>query len=494
MRWIAPHCRSSWTVIIMKKTYATSMPNHIGAFLKASRCFAALGINITRVSYDKTVDSHMLFLDVEGTKEQLQKADAELEKIGYLQNGADTSSVVLLEFCLEDVPGSVTGILELISTFHFNISYISSQENGTDYQHFKMGLHVEDPGRIASFMEQAEQLCKVRVIDYNSSERAYDNSIFYSAFVRGLAQMLDLSDAQKQGLLVSSNLAMQTLDEQGLSPYRTFDSISKFAELLARSKGERFVPRISTYTITENTQITLIEPSCGSNTAIVKSFGKILCIDSGYACYKDEMLKVLRTVVPGFDSIPKTLLLTHADVDHCGLMNEFDEVVVSCASARSLKKEYAGENGLREQNPLHKPYIEICKILTAYAPIEPAKLRTPWRDAGALQELLAQIGFFDFGDLHFEVYEGKGGHLPGEIVLIDRDHNIAFTGDIYINTHGLTAEQAEYNRYAPILMTSVDTDPKLCAEERKEILRRSGAGDWKIFGAHGAPKDHSGGT
>ena len=42
----------------MKKTYATSMPNHIGAFLKASKCFASLGINITRVSYDKTVDSH----------------------------------------------------------------------------------------------------------------------------------------------------------------------------------------------------------------------------------------------------------------------------------------------------------------------------------------------------------------------------------------------------------------------------------------------------
>ena len=63
----------------MKKTYATSMPDHIGAFLKASKCFAALGINITRVSYDKTVDSHMLFLDVEGTQEQIRKADEELE-------------------------------------------------------------------------------------------------------------------------------------------------------------------------------------------------------------------------------------------------------------------------------------------------------------------------------------------------------------------------------------------------------------------------------
>ena len=97
---------------------------------------------------------------------------------------------------------------------------------------------------------------------------------------------------------------------------------------------------------------------------------------------------------------------------------------------------------------------------------------------------------FDFGDLHFEVYEGKGGHLPGEIVLIDYDHKIAFTGDIYINTHGLTAEQAAYNQYAPILMTSVDTDPKLCSEERKAILGRLGVGNWKIFGGHGSPKDY----
>ena len=64
----------------MKKTYVTSMPNHIGAFLKASKCFSALGINITRVSYNKAVDSHTLFIDAEGTEEQLKKADAELEK------------------------------------------------------------------------------------------------------------------------------------------------------------------------------------------------------------------------------------------------------------------------------------------------------------------------------------------------------------------------------------------------------------------------------
>ena len=474
----------------MKKTYATSMPNHIGAFLKASKCFAALGINITRVSYDKSVDSHMLFLDVEGTQEQIRMADIELEKIGYLQDRASNSSVVLIEFLLKDVPGSVTNVLELINRFNFNISYINSQENGTEHQNFKMGLHVDDPGRIAQFLEQAERLCEVRLIDYNSAGRAYDNSIFYSAFVRGLSQMLDLTESQRQGLLVSSNLAMQTLDEQGLSPYRTFDSISKFAELLAKSRGDQFEPRVTDYQITDQTSITLIEPACGSNTAVIRSGGKLLFIDSGYACYREEMLRVLRSAVPEFDSLPKTLLLTHADVDHCGLMGDFEEIIVSHNSADSLQKEFRGENGFREQNPLHKPYVNICKILTSYREAEPGKLRTPWHHYPDLREPLTQIGFFDFGDLHFEVYEGRGGHLPGEIVLIDYRNNLAFTGDVYINIHGLTSEQAKYNQYVPILMTSVDTDPKLCAAERTAILRRLGVGNWKIFGAHGAPKDY----
>ena len=435
----------------MKKTYATSMPNHIGSFLKASKCFAALGINITRVSYDKAVDSHMLFLDVEGTEEQIRKADTELEKIGYLQNNSADSSIVLIEFCLEDVPGSVTRVLELISAFNFNISYINSQENGTDYQYFKMGLHVENPGRIAEFIERAEQLCKVRIIDYNSSERAYDNSIFYSTYVRGLSRMLELSEEQKQGLMVSANLAMQILDEQGLSPYRTFDSISKFAELLGKSKGDQFVPRITIHMITDNTEIILIEPACGSNTAVIKSHGDFLYVDSGYACYKDEMLAILRSLIPGFDAMHKRLLLTHADVDHCGLMDVFDEIIVSCRSAESLRCEYQGENGFRERNPLHRPYVNICKILTSYKEVVPDKLITPWQNLSELRGPLTQIGFFDFGDLHFEVYEGKGGHLPGEVVLIDYENHIAFTGDIYINIHGLTAAQAEYNQYAPIL-------------------------------------------
>ena len=68
----------------MKKTYIATVPNHIGTFLAASRRFAALGINITRVSYNKAVDSHTIFIEAEGSGEQLAQADRQLEAIGYL--------------------------------------------------------------------------------------------------------------------------------------------------------------------------------------------------------------------------------------------------------------------------------------------------------------------------------------------------------------------------------------------------------------------------
>ncbi len=475
----------------MKKTYVTSMPDHIGAFLKASKCFSALGINITRVSYNKAVDSHTLFIDAEGTTEQLKTADTELEKIGYLQSNTTKTGIVLIEFCLRDIPGSVTDVLELISKFNFNISYISSQENGTDYQHFKMGLYVDDYDKISVFLKETEKICTARIIDYNSSEKIYDNSIFYNTFVMGLSQTMGLPTEISSKLLVHVNLAMQTLDEQGLSPYRTFDSISKFAELLGASKGNNFNPRISNHKISDNTEIILIEPPCGSNTIIIKSNNNILFVDSGYACYRDEMLNVFKKILPEFEQMKKTILITHADVDHCGLLPLFDNVIASKKTADCLINEYEGKNGFRESNPLHKPYINICKILTSYKETAPDKITALWKDIPDLSEPITQIGFFDFEELHFEVYEGKGGHLPGEIVLIDYSKNIAFTGDIYINTHGLTAEQAEYNQYAPILMTSVDTDPKLCQEERRAIMQRLGVGQWQIFGAHGFKKDYT---
>ena len=477
----------------MKKTYITTMPDHIGSFLQASRCFAELGMNITRVSYNKAVDINTLFIDAEGTWLQHAEADRRLKQIGYLQEEKADKSVVLLEFCLPDLPGSTTGVLELINAYAFNISYISYQESSEEYQLFKLGLFVENPREIARFLSEAEQLCRVRVLDYNCSEKVLDNSVFYDSFVSGLTKTLNLSQGVREALLVNANLAMQNLDERGLSPFKTFESIRRFADVLAACRGKGFEARITYHPITDRTKVILIEPPCGSNTAIVESEGAYLFVDTGYALYEQEMIVIFRSLIPNYDTMRKTALVTHPDQDHCGLLHLFDQVITGEKSAQCLLMEYENETGFREENYLHKPYIQICKILTAYNPPAPDIVTVQWDSVECGDAPIGYAGTFDFGDLHFEVYEGKGGHVAGSIVLIDREHKLAFTGDIYINVKGLTAKQAEHNQYAPILMTSVDTDAKLCAEERKAVLQLLGSGQWQIFGGHGCKKEYDAG-
>nr|MBQ4318809.1 MBL fold metallo-hydrolase [Clostridia bacterium] len=422
--------------------------------------------------------------------EQLLKADKQLAVIGYLDKKSGDPEIILIEFMLKDEPGGVTAVLELIEQFSFNISYISSQENGSDYQFFKMGLLVEDRQKIDEFLKIAGKLCSVRVIEYNHTEKIYDNSIFYDSFVSSLIEAGGISGSARNELLINTNLAMQILDENGMSPYRTFDSISKFADMLASSKGEAFSPRITSHRITDKTVIEVIEPPCGSNTMIIKSGGDYLFVDTGYAYYTKEMLDVIRQLIPEWDGIPKKALLTHVDVDHCGLLPLFDEVYMSRESAESIIAEHNGEADYREQNPMHKPYVRICKTLTEHRSLDPAKIRTPWTCEAPESGALWQIGYFSFGDLNFEVYEGRGGHVKGEIVLIDYEHRITFTGDIYINLKDMTPEQKRYNQYAPILMTTVDTDIQISRAERNAVLGRLGAGKWMIFGSHGAMKEY----
>jgi len=470
----------------MKKTFVTSMPDHVGAFLKASRCFADLGINLTRVSYNKAVDMYTLFIEAEGEEHLLDEATRRLEEIGYLQSGCSECAVLLVEFKLRDVAGTVASVLELIQQHGINISYISSIADGSGYQLFKMGLYFEDQARFTAFMEAASALCPVRVVDYNKIGRNFDNSLFYISFANELAAMMDLDDKDRNELVIESNLVMQLLDERGRAPQKTFSCIGKFAGFIAGAKGEHFAPRITRHAIGDDLEIILIEPPCGSNTTILRAGEEYLFVDTGYACYREEMLEIFRSLIPDFDTCKKSAFLTHADVDHCGLLSLFDTVYTSAKTAASLRMEIEGLGGYRAKNRYHAPYIRICQILTGYETVDMDTVRVICGAEEPLDDPLTRIGTFSFGPLTFEVYEGGGGHIPGETVLIDRAHSLAFTGDIFINLKDTI--QTAYNRLAPYLMVSVDTDPAKAAEERKALMGVLGKGEWNIFSGHGLNK------
>lgn len=472
----------------MKKTFITKMPDEAGAFLEASRIISSVGANITRVSYNKAVDTHTLFIDVEGTRRQQDYIADGLAQIGYILNEGDNAKVMLLEFVLRDVPGAVLPVLELINRYHFNISYISSAENGSGFQNFKMGLFVERPEEIQAFLQEGSALCEIRVIEYDESERVLDNTVFYMSFANRMAEKLHLDRNRANALMLHSNRLMQMLDERNEPPYKTFDYISRFADMLVKYKGAAFQPVITRQSLSGGFELYCIQPPCGSNTYIYRKDQSLLFVDSGFACYAPEMYSIFLKLFPDFEDMHREIMISHPDMDHCGLLNLFDCIHVSPEAARHFECENLGLDNYREQNPAHRPYCNISRILSGYIAPEMTHLNV----IGGITQAdvpLAPLGEMTFAGRVFRFYRGNGGHARGEVVIWDTRDDLIFSGDISVNARGFTRPQAEFNRLAPYLMTSVNMDSALAAQERQALFEMFSPEKYIYCCGHGAILD-----
>ena len=472
----------------MKKTYMTSLPDKAGAFQAASEIIFSLGLNITRVSYNKAVDLHMLFVEVEGEPEVIGQATILLNNAGYILGSTDFGRMLLIDFILKDRPGSVLPVLRLINSYGINISYISSQTTDDSFQRFRIGFIAQSDDEATRFLRDAALRFRLEIISCETRGHVLDNTVFYLSFANSIASRLGLTSAQESELIVQSNLIMEMLRDTPNAQYETFDYISRFAEHMCLRHGSAFGCRISDYLISPRVSARLIEPPCGSNICILDCGGRLIFVDGGFCCYEGEGMAEIRRLYPDFDDREKCLVLTHADVDHCGIADHFSDIYTSGACCRNFADEQAGRDNLREVNAIHKPYVIISKLLSGYRSVPLAPLHSVGEREPGDKRVLAPIGELSLYGLCFEIYEGLGGHTPGEIVLIERHEKLVFSGDIFINVKGCIPLQHEFNMLAPYLMTSVDTDPELAKREREELFKLLGPGSWLVFGGHGAPK------
>ena len=458
--------------------------------MEAAKVFSETGMNITRVSYNKAVDVDNIFVDAEGDEAQHEQTGKLLTERGFIDN-EHASRVELLRLTMPDGPGQILRVLEIVRSFNVNIPYISYVKQEGTMQVFRIAVRVDSDELFAKLLEKIGSLCRAEVVEYDESETNYDNSIFYESFVDNICRELKISSRQKEDVMIYSNMIMQNLDELGQPPYDAFLNISRCASLLSRSRGKNFEARITEHVLSDRVTMTLIEPPCGSNIEILRCGDDVLFIDTGYALYRREMIPLLKKLVPEWDEIVKRVYITHPDLDHCGLLEEFDEVILNENSAECLRLEAEGKEGYREMIPMNRPYIKLTKIMSRYYPADTSRFKVMWGRRSDSSALFEKSGTFSFGDLTFDVLEGAGGHVKGESVLMDREHRLLFPGDIYINVKDQTPVQAEYNRCAPALLTTVDSDKDLCRAERNELISMLGEGHWRIFGGHGAVVEYS---
>ncbi len=505
----------------MRKTYITKVPDKTGVFLTASRIISAHGGNIVRINYNKAVDTHTLFIEVAAEPSEHDAIARELEAEGFLTTGYDDRRVLMLALRIENVPGGVTPMLEVLVRHHINISYVSSTEDGTPYQHLKMGVLIEDATEVSRLIDELSQLCEVRILDYEITDRLLDGTVFYVNFANQMRDLLGLSDDDARFLLVRSNQLMQILDDQGRSPMQTFDYIRRFAAFITSHHGDAFDARVSQFAPAPDLTVHVIEPPCGSNTYVLETEGRLFFVDGGYGCFLSEMTDRLRQIFPAFDSTEREMMITHTDMDHTGLMPLFDRVWMSRSGREELKAEEENGRTCRERNARHRPYFDIARTITGHVPPGTARAQvfdeagsapasasgkdTPVPDppgsvpqgsvpqvsvpqvsvpqvsvpeTGASPRVLdgcayfRRIGVWKTGRFSFDIYEGPGGHVTGEIVAVCEELRLVFSGDIYVNVRGITPEQKEFNRLAPFLLTGVDENPELARRAREELVSR----------------------
>jgi len=287
--------------------------------------------------------------------------------------------------------------------------------------------------------------------------------------------------------MAASNQIMQRLDKLNQSPHQTFDVIGKFVDMMVTYSGEGYRPRISKTELKDGFTLHLIEPPCGSNTYILEKGEQLLFIDTGYACYEQDMLRLLHELLPDFDDRRKCCIITHPDMDHCGLLHWFDTVYVSPLSREHFRRENAGEPHFREEIPAHAPYCAMTRLVSHY---RPPKLETlsviGSADIDDPAQPIFPLGTLDFCGLRLTVYRGNGGHAVGEVVIVDEADKLVFSGDILVNPKGFTKPQAEYNLLAPYMMSSVNVNSALASAERKYLLNLFKPEEYAYATGHGA--------
>jgi glyoxylase-like metal-dependent hydrolase (beta-lactamase superfamily II) len=459
------------------KSYVTSMPDKTGAFLLASKIIAKHQGNIVRVSYNKAVDLHTLFIDVEAADENLVDITRELETIGYLNDRISEISVIIVEIKIPNVPGAVLQVLKILDSYDINISYINSSENGnsTPYQNFKMGLFIENPSLIKMLLDDISELYQIDIIDYADSEKNLDNTIFYIRLANEMQKLLGLSTEKTMEFISESNRILQMLQEKGENPAKVFDYIRRFAYFISEHRGSNFKTDIEKVKINDTVTLYSIQPPCGSNTYVLDAIDELVLIDTGYAIYANEMFGIFNRLFPSWKSKIKKVYVTHADVDHCGMLSMLTGIKISLnqKSADGLCRQSEGIPDYREDHDFGLGYSKLSRIISGYTPPDTHRFEIIDRDRDIPQEHsdLLPIGDFVAAGLKFEAFEGSGGHLYGEMVFVCRKYGIAFTGDNLVNIHGFSPERAEFNSLAPYLMRSVNIDSQKATAMRKVIIR-----------------------
>jgi glyoxylase-like metal-dependent hydrolase (beta-lactamase superfamily II)/acetolactate synthase regulatory subunit len=399
----------------------------------------------------------------------------------------------MVEIIIPDKPGTLIPVLKILDRYDVNISYMNSIQKNSDHQNFVMGLLIENSNVIEMLLEEIREIYTINIIGYDYAKNNFDNSIFYIKLANEVKKILNLSQEKTIEFISEANRVLQMLQINNENPTKVFEAIREFVNFMNGHRGSNFTVKTDKITLSGRVVLYAISPVCGSNTYILKADKNIILIDTGYALYKNEMQKIFHELFPDWDGFSKKIYITHADVDHCGLLSEIKDAVIYLneKSADSLKRQHSGILDNRETKEFGFGYSKLSRIISDYTPPSLENAVIFDKNTPKEHEELLKIGEIEIADVSFDILEGSGGHLEGEMIFVSGKTGLIFTGDNLVNINDFSEDVKYFNSIAPYLMKSVNVDSRKATYMRKEILKlineiqNNGKKPCIICGGHG---------
>lgn len=450
-------------------SFIARMPDDPGALHRAAEIIKSHGGNIHRVDYDRRIDPHIVFWQVDAEEDAPEKITKDLQAIGYLQTSLATLRYLKFSVYLPDEPGMLFEFLGHTTGAGANIAFLDFDDRGKHPGRLTVALTLDNDVVAYRLLEELKLRWRLEILEYDSTGKKLDDTVFYIRFAQELRDIIGTEDEDFLfRLLHDSNHIAQELTSQGRDPHLVFRSILQTGRTLRQTAGPGFFSAYQLVPLSTGGMLYCFQLPCGGSVYVLRNAGRVAMFDTGFGIYHREIVEMLAHF--GIDSRDlEGIYITHADADHSGGGALYD--APSIMHAGSLDIIHAANRAYGSQmegSILGQVYTKFINIFSQFSPPTNIKLLPP--ASAARRSGLPVIDEIDICGLRFQVLESLGGHLHGHVFYLCSEAGLLLTGDCLINFDSLTPEMEEFATLAKNLMTTVNVDSERARLERRALL------------------------
>lgn len=442
-----------------------------GSIHEVVRIIADAGITITRCHFNRSIDPKTAFFSARGSPEGCQRATGALSQKGYLQSEISYPKSIRFTVVVPDIPGTLHRILMILDQYKAEITSLSFDSRGKNPDQLYVAVRVHNTPPTGELLGAIKAHYDLVIDGYDCGDDESDGCLFYQRYAERVRAILgDRGDPYLVDLLNQFSHIAQQLTEYGEEYEETLEQILQNGRRLAETTGAGFFADVQKIQVTHDIWLYCFQLPGGGSIFVIDTPGGRIMVDTGYGIYHDDVMKMFRFY--GLDGAPgfSRIILTHGDTDHCGAAGFFDVPIWTHEGTWKVIETNNRAYGACSEDLVYEQVYTV--MINLFARMHPPKAVNlfPQPSGEKIGDFPLLYRFEETG-VSGEVIEGYGGHQNGMVYLLCRELGLLFTSDTILNLKHLTPDRSEYNGFAVYLVRSVNVNPDLVRNERKDLMK-----------------------